>query len=70
MEARRDTKGDNKLDFSVFALSASRDDRFRFRGGGWPEAVANGEVAGGTGKEILEVLCDGGPWKRAGGGRR
>lgn len=62
LEGRRDTNGGNKLDFSAFSPSATRGDRFRCRGGGWlPEAVGNVEAAGGTGKEILEALCDGGP---------
>ena len=71
LEGRRDTKGDSRLDLSGVSPSAPRGDRFRCRGGGWlPEAVAKVEAAGGTGKEILEALCDGGPWNSAGGGRR
>lgn len=51
--------------------SLPRLERFRRRGGGWlPEGVASVEGAGGTEREMLDALCDGGPWKRAGGGSR
>jgi hypothetical protein len=67
LDGRRDIKGERRLRLSPLVPGL----RARFRGGGWlRDGVVRVGLVGGTASETLDALCEGGPWKRAGGGSR